>query len=291
MGRRLPRRPLHGRRRGAVARRDPDARGHRGAGGAGRGHDAGAAGAARARHHLPAPGGAGEVGGHRRPRVSGGRLLLGVGAGWQENEHEQYGIPLGSPRERIDRFEEALRVLKGLLREPTTTVEGEHYRRDRRHRRAEAGAVAAADPRRRQGQPHAAGRRPPRRRVEHVVDARGDGRARRRCSTRRCEKEGRDPATMRALARRRCSSSSTTTRKAADLVARVAPRPAVGGLGRAHRRVRGGGGATPASTRSSSPTSRSAPAPQRADAMDTLIEQVAPRSSAELSRRAWRSRR
>src|SRR3712207_7444835 len=48
----------------------------------------------------------------------------GVGAGWQENEHEQYGIPLGAPRERLARFEEALRVLKGLLREPTTTVEG-----------------------------------------------------------------------------------------------------------------------------------------------------------------------
>src|SRR3712207_9168147 len=52
----------------------------------------------------------------------------GVGAGWQENEHEQYGIPLGAPRERLARFEEALRVLKGLLREPTTTVEGDHYR-------------------------------------------------------------------------------------------------------------------------------------------------------------------
>ncbi len=59
--------------------------------------------------------------------VSGGRLLLGVGAGWQENEHEQYGIRLGPPRERVVRFEEALRILRGLFDETSTTVEGEHY--------------------------------------------------------------------------------------------------------------------------------------------------------------------
>lgn len=59
--------------------------------------------------------------------ISGGRLLLGVGAGWQDNEHEQYGIELGPPGVRIDRFVEALDVLTGLLREPVTTVAGEHY--------------------------------------------------------------------------------------------------------------------------------------------------------------------
>lgn len=59
--------------------------------------------------------------------VADGRLLLGVGAGWQENEHEQYGIPLGRPGERIERFDEALRILRGLLDEPATTVEGQHY--------------------------------------------------------------------------------------------------------------------------------------------------------------------
>jgi probable F420-dependent oxidoreductase len=59
--------------------------------------------------------------------VSGGRLLLGLGAGWQENEHEQYGIRLGPPGERVDRFDEALRVIRGLLDEPATTVAGEHY--------------------------------------------------------------------------------------------------------------------------------------------------------------------
>ena len=41
-------------------------------------------------------------------QISDGRLLLGVGAGWQINEHEQYGIELGPPGVRIDRFVESL---------------------------------------------------------------------------------------------------------------------------------------------------------------------------------------
>lgn len=59
--------------------------------------------------------------------VSGGRLLLGVGAGWQENEHAQYGIELPPPGERVARFEEACLVLKGLLRDERTTFGGRHY--------------------------------------------------------------------------------------------------------------------------------------------------------------------
>ncbi|MBL7255390.1 TIGR03560 family F420-dependent LLM class oxidoreductase [Paractinoplanes lichenicola] len=61
-------------------------------------------------------------------QISDGRFVLGVGAGWQLNEHEQYGIELGSLKVRIDRFEEALRILDGLLRTPRTTVHGDHYR-------------------------------------------------------------------------------------------------------------------------------------------------------------------
>ncbi|MBM2615555.1 TIGR03560 family F420-dependent LLM class oxidoreductase [Actinoplanes sp. LDG1-06] len=61
-------------------------------------------------------------------RISDGRFVLGVGAGWQINEHRQYGIDLGPVKVRIDRFEESLRVLQGLLRTPRTTVHGDHYR-------------------------------------------------------------------------------------------------------------------------------------------------------------------
>ena len=59
--------------------------------------------------------------------ASGGRLVLGIGAGWQENEHEQYGLRLGSPGERIARLDEQLQVIRGLLTQPTTTLHGEHY--------------------------------------------------------------------------------------------------------------------------------------------------------------------
>lgn len=59
--------------------------------------------------------------------VSGGRLVLGVGAGWQENEHRAYGIPLSSPRPRLEQFEEALTVITSLLRDERTSFSGEHY--------------------------------------------------------------------------------------------------------------------------------------------------------------------
>lgn len=60
-------------------------------------------------------------------RVSDGRFVLGVGAGWQINEHERYGIELGSVRERIDRFAEACEVITGLRDQDRTTVAGQHY--------------------------------------------------------------------------------------------------------------------------------------------------------------------
>jgi F420-dependent oxidoreductase-like protein len=59
--------------------------------------------------------------------ISQGRFTLGVGAGWQINEHRQYGIELPPVKQLLDRFVEALKVLHGLLRTPSTTLDGEYY--------------------------------------------------------------------------------------------------------------------------------------------------------------------
>jgi alkanesulfonate monooxygenase SsuD/methylene tetrahydromethanopterin reductase-like flavin-dependent oxidoreductase (luciferase family) len=60
--------------------------------------------------------------------ISGGRVELGIGAGWNVEESGAYGIELGSPKERSDRFEEACEVLTGLLSpQETTTFKGRYY--------------------------------------------------------------------------------------------------------------------------------------------------------------------
>lgn len=60
--------------------------------------------------------------------LSGGRLTLGLGAGWQEREHTLFGFDLLEPKARYDRFEEGLEVVTHLLRsgEPLT-FEGRYF--------------------------------------------------------------------------------------------------------------------------------------------------------------------
>ncbi len=60
--------------------------------------------------------------------TSGGRLELGLGAGWNEEECDAYGIELGTLTERFDRFDEGLQIICGLLTQEHTTVHGKHYR-------------------------------------------------------------------------------------------------------------------------------------------------------------------
>ena len=64
-------------------------------------------------------------------QMSGGRVELGIGAGWFEAEHTAYGIPFPSLGERFDRYEEQLAVITGLWSTPageTFDFTGEHYR-------------------------------------------------------------------------------------------------------------------------------------------------------------------
>jgi F420-dependent oxidoreductase-like protein len=60
--------------------------------------------------------------------VSEGRLELGLGAGWNEEECTAYGIDLPPLKERFDRFDEACQVVLGLLRDETTDFDGTYYR-------------------------------------------------------------------------------------------------------------------------------------------------------------------
>ena len=60
--------------------------------------------------------------------LSGGRLELGLGAGWLRGEYEQAGLAYDPPGVRIGRLEEALRILKGLFADGPVTFEGAHYR-------------------------------------------------------------------------------------------------------------------------------------------------------------------
>jgi alkanesulfonate monooxygenase SsuD/methylene tetrahydromethanopterin reductase-like flavin-dependent oxidoreductase (luciferase family) len=56
--------------------------------------------------------------------ISGGRLILGIGAGWNEPEYRAFGYPFDH---RTDRFTEALAIISGLLREGRLDFEGSYY--------------------------------------------------------------------------------------------------------------------------------------------------------------------
>jgi len=60
--------------------------------------------------------------------ISGGRLELGLGAGWNEMETAAYGIELPPLRERFDRFDEGVEAIVSLLSNPTTTLAGRYVR-------------------------------------------------------------------------------------------------------------------------------------------------------------------
>jgi F420-dependent oxidoreductase-like protein len=60
--------------------------------------------------------------------ASGGRLDIGLGAGWNQEECDAYGIELPPLKERFDRFDEGVEAVVRLLSDPVTTFEGRHVR-------------------------------------------------------------------------------------------------------------------------------------------------------------------
>jgi F420-dependent oxidoreductase-like protein len=60
-------------------------------------------------------------------QLSGGRFILGVGAGWNTTEHEAYGIELPPVKQRMDNLEESVRVIKALFENDAATYEGKIY--------------------------------------------------------------------------------------------------------------------------------------------------------------------
>jgi F420-dependent oxidoreductase-like protein len=59
--------------------------------------------------------------------ISGGRLIIGLGAGWNQEESDALGIRLPPLKERFDQFEEGVQVVIALLSEERATFKGEHF--------------------------------------------------------------------------------------------------------------------------------------------------------------------
>ncbi len=60
--------------------------------------------------------------------ISGGRCILGIGAGWREEEYRSYGYRFPTPRERVEQLEEAAAIIKAMWTTAPATYIGKHYR-------------------------------------------------------------------------------------------------------------------------------------------------------------------
>ena len=60
--------------------------------------------------------------------ISGGRAILGLGAAWNDDEHAGYGFDFPPVRERMDRLDEALTIIRAMFTEDRPSFDGRHYR-------------------------------------------------------------------------------------------------------------------------------------------------------------------
>jgi F420-dependent oxidoreductase-like protein len=127
--------------------------------------------------------------------VSGGRAVLGIGAGWYETEHLAYGIEFGTFTQRFERLEEALQIVGPMLRGEEPTFSGSWYQVEK----------ALNNPRLRPSIPIMLGGsgeqktfRLAARYADHmnIICGRQDVPRKVAALRQRCEEEGRDPATL-----------------------------------------------------------------------------------------------
>jgi alkanesulfonate monooxygenase SsuD/methylene tetrahydromethanopterin reductase-like flavin-dependent oxidoreductase (luciferase family) len=59
--------------------------------------------------------------------LSGGRFILGIGAGWHEEEYRAYGYDFPPAGDRVEQLDEALQIIKAMWTAPKATFEGKHY--------------------------------------------------------------------------------------------------------------------------------------------------------------------
>ena len=59
--------------------------------------------------------------------ISGGRAILGIGAAWYEQEHVAYGFDFPPIAQRFERLEDALQIMRAMLTQEVSTVEGTHH--------------------------------------------------------------------------------------------------------------------------------------------------------------------
>jgi F420-dependent oxidoreductase-like protein len=131
--------------------------------------------------------------------VSGGRVELGLGAGWNEREHTMYGFPFADMSTRLERFAEQLEIVHRQWTEEVFDFEGRHYRLE--------GCRALPKPVQNPHPPLIVGGAAKRRTVEPAVRwadeynttfaSVGTLRERRRALDEACNRAGRDPATLR----------------------------------------------------------------------------------------------
>jgi alkanesulfonate monooxygenase SsuD/methylene tetrahydromethanopterin reductase-like flavin-dependent oxidoreductase (luciferase family) len=60
--------------------------------------------------------------------ISSGRAILGIGAAWNDDEHAGYGFDFPPVKERMDRLEEALQIIRAMFSEQAPSFEGRYYR-------------------------------------------------------------------------------------------------------------------------------------------------------------------